>query len=44
MQNDAAERVEYIFNLLDTNRDGEISLNEFLKGCLEDNDLTRILK
>ena len=43
-QNEAAARVEYIFNLLDTNRDGEISLEEFLQGCLEDKDLTRLLK
>merc|ERR1739836_369830 len=35
-ETEAAARVEYIFNLLDTNRDGEISLEEFLQGCLED--------
>ena len=36
--------MEHIFNLLDTDGDGEISLKEFIKGCSEDPGLVSVLK
>ena len=39
----ATERVEFIFNLLNTNGDEEISEEEFIRGCLEDQELVKLL-
>ena len=36
--------VELVFNLLDTDGDGEISVTEFIKGCLEDKELLSVLQ
>ena len=43
-KSEATERVELIFNLLDTDGDGEISLTEFIKGCLEDKEILSVLQ
>ena len=43
-KSEAAERVELIFNLLDTDGDGEISVTEFIKGCLEDKEILSVLQ
>ena len=43
-QVEATERVEFIFKLLDTNGDEEISEEEFIKGCLEDQELVKLLQ
>ncbi|UYV63369.1 ncs-2 [Cordylochernes scorpioides] len=37
------DRVDMIFEKMDTNRDGSLSLDEFLYGCLEDPKLSRLL-
>ena len=44
LQFEATERAEFIFSLLDTNGDGEISEEEFIKGCLEDQELVTLLQ
>jgi Ca2+-binding EF-hand superfamily protein len=43
-QVEATERVEFIFKLLDTNGDEEISEEEFIRGCLEDQELVKLLQ
>ena len=43
-QVEATERVEFIFSLLDTNGDEEISEEEFIRGCLEDQELVKLLQ
>ena len=40
-QDTAAERAKKIFGELDVNGDGELTSDEFVKGCLEDSDLIR---
>ena len=44
MKVEATERVEFIFSLLDTNRDEEISEKEFIRGCLQDQELVKLLQ
>ena len=39
----AIDRAQRIFSCLDINNDGEISEGEFVRGCLEDEDLVRAL-
>ena len=39
----AVERAEQVFNLLDANNDGDITEDEFVKGCMEDDDLMQEL-
>jgi len=39
----AADRARKIFGELDINGDGELDMEEFVKGCMEDGDLTRLL-
>ena len=39
----AAERARKIFSELDINGDGELDIEEFVKGCMDDSDLTRLL-
>ena len=41
LQDTAAERAKKIFGELDVNGDGELTSDEFVKGCLEDSDLIR---
>ena len=38
-QTDAAERAHSIFSNLDLDGNGEITEEEFVKGCMEDKDL-----
>ena len=40
---DATERAHSIFGNLDLNGDGKISEEEFVKGCMEDEDLVETL-
>ena len=42
-QDSASERANKIFRELDINGDGELDENEFVKGCLDDGDLMRML-
>ena len=39
----ATERAEKIFSLLDINNDGDITEDEFVKGCLQDEELVELL-
>ena len=39
----ATERAEKIFSLLDINNDGDITEDEFVRGCLQDEDLVELL-
>merc|ERR1711974_32595 len=39
----AKERAEQIFLALDFNQDGELCENEFVTGCLQDEELVRVL-
>ena len=39
----AVERAEQVFNLLDANNDGDVTEDEFVQGCLEDDDLVEEL-
>ena len=39
----ANERAETIFHYLDFNGDGHLDEEEFVKGCLDDGDLVRML-
>ena len=43
LQDSAGERANKIFRELDTNGDGELDEDEFVKGCLDDGDLMRLL-
>lgn len=38
-----AERARRIFDKMDSNRDGVLSRQEFIQGCLEDSDLSDLL-
>ena len=42
-QENAADRAKKIFAELDSNGDGELDVDEFVKGCLEDRDLLQTL-
>ena len=42
-QDSAGERANKIFRELDINGDGELDEDEFVKGCLDDGDLMRLL-
>ena len=42
-QDSAGERANKIFRELDINGDGELDEDEFVKGCLDDGDLMRML-
>ena len=37
----AVERAEEIFNILDFNKDGDISKEEFINGCMADDELVQ---
>ena len=39
----AGDRANKIFRELDTNGDGELDENEFVRGCLDDGDLLKML-
>jgi len=39
----ASERAEKIFGVLDVNSDGELNEDEFIRGCLDDDDLVTLL-
>ena len=39
----AIERAQKIFFALDVNQDGDISMDEFIKGCLQDEELVNDL-
>ena len=39
----AVERAEQVFNLLDSNNDGDVTEEEFVNGCLDDDDLVKEL-
>ena len=39
----ATERAEKIFSLLDINNDGDITEDEFVRGCLQDEELVELL-
>ncbi len=39
----ASECAEIIFNKMDTNQDGKLTMDEFVEGCLEDENLYSIL-
>ena len=39
----AIERAQRIFSFLDINNDGDISEEEFVRGCLQDEELVRAL-
>jgi len=39
----ASERAEKIFSVLDINSDGELNEDEFIRGCLDDDDLVNLL-
>ena len=40
---DADERARKIFRRMDVNRDGLLTEEEFLRGCLEDDELSMLL-
>ena len=40
----AIERADHIFSTLDTNNDAEICEEEFISGCLQDEEICRILE
>ena len=42
-QNMAVARAEQVFGSLDINNDGDITEEEFVKGCLEDEDMVNLL-
>ena len=42
-QAEATQRVKFIFGLLDTNGDEEISDEEFIRGCLKDKELVGMM-
>uniref|UniRef100_A0A4D5RA48 Neuronal calcium sensor 2 n=1 Tax=Scolopendra viridis TaxID=118503 RepID=A0A4D5RA48_SCOVI len=42
-QDSAEERAKHIFNKMDLNKDGSLTLDEFLNGCLHDDELSKIL-
>jgi len=39
----AEERAKNIFNRMDENNDGHLTEDEFLKGCLQDDELSKML-
>ena len=39
----AVERAEQVFNLLDANNDGDVTEEEFVNGCMDDDDLVKAL-
>lgn len=43
LQDSAEERAQRIFKKMDINHDGALTEQEFIKGCLNDDDLTKIL-
>ena len=43
MKEAASERAEKIFSVLDINSDGELNEDEFIRGCLDDDDLVNLL-
>ena len=42
-QDSAIDRAEKIFSELDFNSDGSLTEEEFLSGCMDDDDLVRLL-
>ena len=43
-QDNASDRANRIFGNLDVNCDGEVSEQEFIKGCMQDEDLVETLR
>ena len=43
LQVDSAERAQSIFSTLDLDGNGEITEDEFVKGCMEDEDMVYLL-
>ena len=43
MTDTAEERAKNIFSRMDTDQDGNLTMKEFLAGCLEDSNLATIL-
>ena len=39
----AVERAEQVFNMLDANNDGDVTEEEFVNGCINDDDLVHLL-
>ena len=39
----AYERARKIFRRMDVNRDGQLTEEEFLRGCLEDDEMSKLL-
>lgn len=39
----AEERAKNIFSKMDENNDGQLTQDEFLKGCLQDEELSKML-
>jgi Ca2+-binding EF-hand superfamily protein len=39
----AVERAEQIFRSLDDNNDGDITEEDFVKGCMEDDEMVNLL-
>ena len=44
LQDEATEKAEFVFGLIDDEPDGEITEEEFIKSCLEDQDLVRTIQ
>jgi Ca2+-binding EF-hand superfamily protein len=42
-QDSAEERAKSIFAKMDENGDGQLTQEEFLKGCLQDEELSKML-
>ena len=42
-ENLAVERAEQVFHMLDEDNDGDVTEEEFVKGCMEDDDLVKEL-
>jgi len=42
-QDSAEERAKSIFAKMDENGDGQLTQDEFLKGCLQDEELSKML-
>ena len=40
---DQARKVQFIFDRIDKNHDGKVSLDEFIKVCTEDHHLGKLL-
>lgn len=41
--NEQAKKVQFIFDTMDNNRDGKVSLEEFIDVCNQDDQLAKLL-